>query len=111
MPQTYQNDGLADVRELYKTVMADIEPELLLENIPHMQKKYANETASEKQARKQRYVDALNLCFECMDKVMDTMKDNMNVFKMEVVKLSKNAEEIQRTDALQSIENSLNTDA
>lgn len=42
-------------KQLYDVLMAEIEPDLLLANIPTLDQKYANETADEKAARMQRY--------------------------------------------------------
>ena len=47
------NQALAE--QLYNTIMADIEPDLLLESIPLLDQLYAGETKDKKDARMKRY--------------------------------------------------------
>lgn len=42
-------------REIYDSIMGQIEPELVSSSIPLLKKKYANETPEQKAARKKRY--------------------------------------------------------
>ncbi len=48
-----ESDALA--RDLYNTLMADIEPDLLLENLAGLDAKYDGETPEEKEVRMKRY--------------------------------------------------------
>lgn len=50
------NDALA--RDLYNTIMADIEPDLLLENLANLNAKYEGESEATKAARLKRYEEA-----------------------------------------------------
>jgi len=54
--QPAKNRALAE--QIYDMIMGEIEPDLLLENIPHLAQEYADETSEEHEERMQRYATA-----------------------------------------------------
>lgn len=55
---TVQQDNQLLSEQIYDLLMAEIEPELLLANIPALDIRYANETPEEHGVRMQRYAEA-----------------------------------------------------
>jgi hypothetical protein len=73
MPTTVVKDEAENQRlaeELYNLLMVDIEPDLLIENIPGLDAKYAGETPEQHTARMQRYDAAYKKFDEEFNKFM-----------------------------------------
>ena len=76
-----ENQRLAE--ELYNLLMVDIEPDLLLENIPGLDAKYAGETPEQHDARLKRYEVAYKKFDEEFSKFMVDVDQKVRSTKRE----------------------------
>ncbi len=79
-----ENKRLA--QELYNLLMAEIEPDLLLEKIPGLDAKYASETPEEKEARMKRYEAAYKKFDDEFNKFMADVDGKVRTSKREALK-------------------------
>jgi len=101
------NDGINDVKALYQLIMADLEPDLLLENIGTLKEKYKTESKEDRAVRSKRYAVALQECFRRMHLVIDQMKQDMKTFKKVITDTLLQKEGHERDDHVKHIEHSL----
>lgn len=66
-----------DGKEFFNILMEQIEPELTLDNAPHLKEKYAEETPEEHIVRMERYKKGLNLYREKRDHYFATFKQEV----------------------------------
>lgn len=66
---------------LYDTIMSQIEPDLTTSHIPLLKEKYARETDEERVYRFQCYTKAFEIFDEALEKTLQTIDDDMRLFK------------------------------
>jgi len=96
-----------EVAQLYRRIMRELEPDLLLENIPALGTKYPDESGEETAQRKDRYSTAFTECFRRIDAVLAQMKQDSHVFKAHVLDLCRKKDDASSAGVLHSIENSI----
>jgi len=67
--------------QVYDAIMAGIEEDLLLANIPHLPEKYKNETPEEHESRMERYKDAYRKFDQEFSKLMVQVNDEVHTQK------------------------------
>ncbi len=90
--------------QLYDLIMADIEPDLLLANIPTLDQKYLGESPEEHTARMQRYDAAYKKFDKEFEKFMSEVNDKVRVSKRSALKEQEEGAKVQEETALQSLE-------
>ena len=84
-------------REIYDSIMGQIEPELVSSSIPLLRKKYANESQEDKAARRKRYNDAFAKYDEMYEAYIADLDARIHRYKHESMKsieeYSRNREE------------------
>ncbi len=84
---------------LYDTLMGQIEPDLMLGNIPGLAKKYAGETAEHKKMREKQYELALMLYDDCLSELDWVLTEDARSLKEDISAVVREAEaEGRRTD-------------
>lgn len=76
-----KKDGKGSPIWLYDTIMSQIEPDLTTSHIPLLKEKYARETDEEKIYRLQCYTKAFEIFDEALEKTLQTIDDDMRLFK------------------------------
>lgn len=102
-----QNSDLQEIQALYQRIMAEIEPDLLMEHIPGLAQKYAGESDADRAVRQTRYAAAFAECFQRIDAVLEQMKKDTHTFKAHVINLCKKKDDASHADVLDSLEHSL----
>jgi hypothetical protein len=102
-PVTDEAEKKRLAEELYNTLMADIEPDLLLENIPGLDAKYAGETPEEHDARLKRYEVAYKKFDEEFGKFMVNVDDKVRTTRRESLRAKEQEVRKGEEDAINSI--------
>ncbi len=102
-PVTDEQENKRLAEELYNLLMAEIEPDLLLENIPGLDAKYANETAEEKQARMKRYEVAYKKFDGEFNKFMADVDTKVRTSKRDTLRSQEQAVRQQEENDLNSL--------
>ena len=97
-----ENQQLAE--QLYNTLMAEIEPDLLLNSIGTLDAKYAGESPEEHTARMKRYEAAYKKFDESFDKFMSEVHEEVRVSKRTALKEQEAADRQSDQPALASLE-------
>ena len=90
--------------QVYDAIMAGIEEDLLLANIPHLPEKYKNETPEEHESRMERYKDAYRKFDQEFSKLMVQVNDEVHTQKREALKAKESAAKSEEEIKLQSLE-------
>ncbi|TSC79004.1 MAG: hypothetical protein G01um101425_850 [Candidatus Peregrinibacteria bacterium Gr01-1014_25] len=96
------NDELA--KQLYDILMADIEPDLLLANIPALDAQYAGETPEEHEARMKRYETAYKKFDAAFAEFMSDVNAEVRTSKRESLAAKEAAAQHSDQQALSSLE-------
>lgn len=96
-----ENKKMAE--ELYNLLMAEIEPDLLLENIPGLDEKYKGETKDEHDLRMKRYEVAYKKFDEEFSKFMVEVDDKVRTSKRSALKEKESAAQAEDEARLQSL--------
>ena len=107
MPAHTQTDDSQAIPDLYRVIMHELEPDLLIENLPLLAQKYGDESATDCAKRKERYATAFAECFARIDVVMAQMKEDSHAFKAHVIDLCRVKENAFSADMLLSLEDSI----
>ena len=104
--QVVPDDGETKLlaEQLYDLIMADIEPDLLLANIPNLDAKYAGETPEEHTARMKRYEASYKKFDAEFSTFMTEVNDKVRVSKRSALKEKEEKIKTQEANALNSIE-------
>ncbi|MBI1812702.1 hypothetical protein HYR82_02890 [Candidatus Peregrinibacteria bacterium] len=97
-----QNAALAE--QLYDVLMAEIEPDLLLANIPTLDAKYAGESAEDHAARMKRYEAAYKAFDEEFAAFMADVNDQVRTSRRDSLKTNEEKDRTQEATALESLE-------
>lgn len=97
-----ENHKLA--QEIYDLLMADIEPELLLEVIPTLDTKYKGESKDEHEERMERYQDAYAKFDEESAGFMQRVHENAKRTRHDAMQAEENADRAEEQSELNSIE-------
>lgn len=79
--ETQKKDGKGSPIWLYDSIMSQIEPDLTTNHIPLLKEKYVRETNEEKVYRLQSYTKAFEIFDEALEKTLQTIDDDMRLFK------------------------------
>jgi esterase/lipase len=90
--------------QLYDLIMADIEPDLLLANIPTLDKKYEGESAEEHGARMKRYEAAYKKFDAEFAKFMSEVNTKVKTSKRNALKEAEEQAKSQEESQMNSIE-------
>jgi hypothetical protein len=71
---------------LYNALMARIEPELVMENVPKAKEKYANETPEQREERRKRYTAAFKEYYKQMEEYFRTLRKSLKDYERNVIK-------------------------
>ncbi|MDO8649195.1 MAG: hypothetical protein Q7R81_05435 [Candidatus Peregrinibacteria bacterium] len=106
MPTPVQDDATNQqlAEQLYDVLMAEIEPDLLLENIPTLDAKYAGETPEDKEARNKRYEVAYKKFDEECAKFMIEVDDEVKASKRTALKQKEESAKTQESAAITTLE-------
>ena len=97
-----ENQQLAE--QLYNTLMAEIEPDLMLDSIGTLDVKYAGETPEEHGARMKRYEAAYKKFDESFKNFMEEIHEEVRVSKRSALKEQEAADRQSDQPALASLE-------
>ncbi len=95
--------------ELYDSIMKDIEPELLSDNLPLLKEKYANETPEERAARAARYSVAYAEYDKRFMKNCEDWNAQLHTYKRDALHQTEHKLKSKEAAELESIESSLTT--
>lgn len=101
-----ENKKLA--QELYDLLMADIEPDLLLENVSTLDAKYKGETALEHEARMKRYEVAYKKFDEEFSKFMVEIDGKVRTSRRSALQEKEGAAKAEEEAKLQSLSSAFN---
>lgn len=90
--------------QLYDLIMADIEPDLLLANIPTLDQKYAGESAEEHAARMKRYEAGYKKFDAEFAKFMSEVNEKVKVSKRNTLKEAEEKARNQEENQMNSLE-------
>lgn len=96
-----QNRALAE--DVYNMIMAEIEPDLLLENIPLLEKTYENETPEEHTLRMQRYAESYKKFDQDLALFMNDVDGKVRETKRRSLKAKEEQARSEDADKLESI--------
>ncbi len=99
-----QADTGALAEEVYDVLMAEIEPELLLTNIPTLDQKYANETPAEHDARMLRYAEAYKRFDAELNNFMTDVNGNLRAGQRDALKAQEQQSQTEEQAALSSLD-------
>jgi len=91
-------------KQLYDVLMAEIEPDLMLANIPLLDQKYGGESEDEKKARMLRYEDAYKKFDKAFADFMAEVNQEVRTTKREALKEKEAAARQSDQQAMASIE-------
>lgn len=91
-------------RQLYDVLMAEIEPDLLLENIPQLDEKYKDETPEQKQERIKRYAEAYKQFDSAFNQFMGEVKAEARASRRESIEQEEDAIASDDASRLASLE-------
>lgn len=97
-----ENRQLAE--QLYDTLMAEIEPDLLLASLPSLDAKYAGETEAEHALRMKRYDDAYARFDKEFASFMDNVQEEVRVSRRAALKEREEQDRQSDQTALTSLE-------
>lgn len=107
-----QTEATADNRVLaesvYDMIMDEIEPDLLLANIPLMDAKYAGESTEQHDSRMQRYVVAYKKFDLELHKFMTDIDTKVRITQRIALKQKEAESQLQEANTLHSIASSFN---
>lgn len=107
-----QTDPTADNRVLaesvYDMIMDEIEPDLLLANIPLMDAKYAGESTEQHDARMKRYVVAYKKFDLELNKFMTDIDTKVRITQRVALKQKEAESQLQEANTLHSIASAFN---
>ncbi len=107
-----QTDSTADNRvlaeEVYDMIMGEIEPELLRENIPLLDAKYAGQTPEQKEARMQRYATAYKKFDIELGKFTSEIDTSVRKSKRQTLKAKEAEAQLSEANTLHSIASAFN---
>jgi len=90
--------------EIYNGLMRDIEPDLLTDQIPLLDEKYANETEEEKKARMARYTEAYAKYDVEYNTYIADLKEKASEYKKAAFKEAEEKDQKQEQAALAQLE-------
>lgn len=99
-----QNDELS--KQLYNAIMADIEPDLLLEHIPLLDELYSGEAAADKATRMARYESAYKKFDQALQQFMGEVHEEVRVSRREALKTKELRDRAEEQAALSHLETS-----
>jgi hypothetical protein len=91
-------------RQLYDVLMADIEPDLLLENLSSLDAKYTNETPQEKELRLSRYEAAYKRFDQEFNEFMAQINAEVHASRRAALQEKEAASDASDQQALTSLE-------
>lgn len=100
-PQTAEKRALAE--QVYNMFMAEIEPELILENIPLLAETYKHETAEQHAARMSRYTAAYKKYEEEIKVFYSDVNEQVRDGKRNALKVKEDQEKIAEQNTLNSL--------
>ena len=100
-----QNDELS--KQLYNALMADIEPDLLLEHIPYLDELYSDESEADHAARMTRYEAAYKKFDAALQEFMGEVHEEVRVSRREALKAKELRDRAEEQTALTHLEQSL----
>lgn len=95
---------------LYDTIMSQIEPDLTTSHIPLLKEKYAQETDEEKIYRFQCYTKAFEIFDEALEKTLQTIDDDMRLFKKLMHEEATREEATEQREAVEKSEQAIDFD-
>lgn len=98
-----QGDSKVLASQIYDQIMGGIEPELLLSNIPLLEKKYENESKEQHEIRMQRYADAYKKFQEAFASFKTVVGGSIKAAKKEDLTKKEQASFLSDQQALESI--------
>lgn len=101
-----QNDELS--KQLYNAIMADIEPDLLLEHIPYLDELYADENEADHAARMSRYEEAYKKFDTALQSFMGEVHEEVRVSRREALRTQELRDRAEEQTALTNLETSFN---
>lgn len=105
-----RKDGPGSPIWLYDTIMGQIEPDLTTNHIPLLKEKYVRETDEEKVYRLQCYTKAFEIFDEALEKTLQTIDDDMRLFKRLMREEAMKEEASERQKAVEKSEKAIDFD-
>lgn len=102
---------MREIDHLYDAIMAEIEPELMSQLLPELDRIYAQETPEERAARMERYRKAFELCEERVQAVVGEWQAELEQFKRQAIAERKQESVTEDQSALRNIEQSFSKEA
>lgn len=99
-----KSDNRKMAEQIYDMIMADIEPDLLLANIPGLDSKYAHESPEEHKERMKNYKRAYKEFDSKLAEFMGKIKKETRDSKREVMKTKEQKERHAEEAAMQNLE-------
>lgn len=94
--------------QVYDALMYDIEPELLTDNLQHLDEKYADETAEGRAMRYKRYEKAFATYDAVFTKWIDDLAASVQTFKKDAMKTAEAQTRDEEAQHLLSLEEQMN---
>ena len=91
-------------QQLYDALMVDIEPDLLLANIPLLDERYAGETEEERRVRMKRYEEAYKEFDAALATFMGSVRAEVKTAKRQSLREKETKERAQEETNLTSLE-------
>ena len=98
------SDNRELAEQVYNTLMADIEPDLMLETIPLLDQKYAGESKADHDVRMKRYEAAYRKFDEEFTKLMAEVNEEVRQEKKTALHSKEEAARSEESTQLQSLE-------
>lgn len=90
-------------REIYDSIMGQIEPELVSAEIPKLKEKYSNETTEQKSARGERYRKAFIKYYEMFEIYVADMREKIRRYQRNAMKTVEEISQWEDSSALDNL--------
>ena len=94
-------------KEVYDSIMKQIDPELLSDSLPTLEEKYEKETAKEKEARRKRYNVAFKKYHETYTAYLSDLDARIHRYQREAMKSIEDRSHQQEEKQLEDLEASI----
>lgn len=98
-----------DILALFDAVMAEVEPDLMRQNVDSLEVKYKNETKKQRTARAERYAAAYEEWKRRLQKILTTWKGEILQYRDSVLKGVKRESAEKDQDSLLEISSAIDT--
>ncbi len=93
--------------EIYDALMSKIEPELMRDNLLHLDELYAGESEEDRAVRYQRYADAFVAYKEALREWMTRLQQAMHDYRQALVLAAEDVDQQEKGYALQGLESKI----